>query len=138
MTQSIPQQIRTRVLNTTIGQWMRSVDLVLSEYTPRDQSVEDEADHVTKIALLMMLTRWYDEDDICLLLDSTSLRLPAKLAKTGKYELKRILDSPPSGEYQIEDFGVTDEDAPPGPDGPSFSLRSDEPASPLSEEPQAP
>jgi len=101
---------------------MRSVDLVLSEYTPRDQSVEEEADHVTKLALLMMLTRWYDEEDICLLLDSSSLRLPKKLANTGKFELKKILDRPPSGDGMIEDFGVTDEDAPPGADGPSSTF----------------
>lgn len=121
--QSVPQQIRTRVINMTIGQWMRSVDLVLSEYTPRDESIEEEADYVTKLALLMMLTRWYDEEDICLLLDSTALRIPKKLKKTGKWELTKILDRPPSGEYEIEDF-THDEDAPPGEDGPSERLRA--------------
>ena len=58
--QSIRQQIRTRVLNKTIGQWMRAIDMVLEDHIPQGGPVEDEADHVTKLALLVMLTRWYD------------------------------------------------------------------------------
>jgi hypothetical protein len=86
------QQIKNRFLNTTIGQWMRAVDLVLDEYIPRGGTIEEEAEYVTKLALLMMLTRWYDEEDICLLLDSTALRIPKKLSQTTKFEITKILD----------------------------------------------
>jgi len=108
---SIRQQIKTRVLNMTIGQWMRAIDMVLSEYTSRGGSVEDEADYVTKLALLLMLTRWYDENDICLLLDSSALRIPKRIAESTKFDLTRILDRP-SEEGTIEDFTYDDDASP--------------------------
>jgi hypothetical protein len=86
---------------------MRAIDMVLNEYTPRDESVDDEADYVTKLALLLMLTRWYDEEDICLLLDSTALRIPKKLSQTSKFDLTKILDRT-SEEGVIEDFEPSD------------------------------
>ena len=113
MSQSVPQQIRTRVINQTVGQWMRAIDLVLSEYSPRGHNVEEEADHVTKLTLLMMLTRWYDEDDICMLLDSSTLRLPKRLAETNKFDLKQILDRP-SDYGRLDDLDALDGDEPPG------------------------
>jgi len=127
--QSVPQQIKTRVLNMTVGQWMRAIDMVLSEYSPRSGTIEEEADYVTKLALLLMLTRWYDENDICLLLSSTSLRLPKKLAQTNKFNLTKILDRPPSGAGMIEDFTDPDPHAMPrhqddSDGGPDLSLLS--------------
>ena len=115
--QSVRQQIRRRILNTTIGQWMRAFDAVLNDYTPRGLSVEEEADTVTKLALLLMLTRWYDEDDICLLLDSSSLRLPKSLEDSGTWEIRRMLDGK-----------SIDDDAPPGddPNASTLSLRMDD------------
>lgn len=127
MTQSIPQQIRTRVLNKTVGQWMRAVDLVLSEYSPQANTVEEEADHVTKLSILMMLTRWYDEEDICLLLNSSALRLPKRLAETSKFDITQILDRP-SDHGRLDDLDAFDADAPPGADGPR-SVYPGEPSS---------
>ena len=46
-------------------------------------------------------------------MDSSSLRLPKRIAETNKYTLSKILDRPPSGEGVIEDF-YDDGDAPPG------------------------
>jgi hypothetical protein len=128
--QSVPQQIRTRVLNMTIGQWMRAVDLVMDEYSPRNNTVEAEADYVAKLAVLVMLQRWYDENDICLLLDSSALRLPKRLAESSRYQITRILDRPPSGEGVIESFEPHDDDAPPGdtdPEGTISRLPADDP-----------
>lgn len=123
--QSIPQQIRTRVLNMTLGQWMRAVDLVLSEYMPSGKSIDTEADRVAKLALLMMLTRWYDENEICILTDSTALRLPKGLEGTGRDRLEKILDRQPSDEFEITEF-AHDDDAPPGHSGSSLSFPTTE------------
>ena len=116
--QSSPKQIRTRVLNTTVGQWMRAIDLTLSDYCPQGGSIEDEAERVTKVSLLLMLTRWYDEQDFCLLLDSSKLRLPKRAAETNRFELAKILDPPKLKAERKADSELEDEDAPPGSDGP--------------------
>ena len=110
---SIPQQIKNRCLNMTIGPWMRCVELVLAEYQPRSSDVEEEAERVVKLALLLMLTRYYDEEQIVMLLDSTSLSLPKKLSRTSKFDLARIIDNVSSDEQQIVDPLDDDEDAPP-------------------------
>jgi len=123
--QSIPQQIRTRVINMTVGQWMRSIDFILSDYQSQQRSIDEEAEHVAKLAVLVMLTRWYNEEDIVMLLDSTSLQLPAKLSQTSQFELAKILDRP-SDEERIEDF-EHDDNAPPmhKPDG-AYELKIDD------------
>ncbi len=114
---SVRQQIKRRILNTTIGQWMRGIDAVLDDYTPSGGTVEVEAERVTKLTLLLMLMRYYDENDICLLLDSSSLRLPKSLEDSGEWEIRRILDGKP-----------LDDDASPGddPSASSLSLRLDD------------
>jgi len=97
----------------TLGQWLRAIDLVLEGYAPQDESVEDEADRVVKLTLLIMLTRWYDEEDICLLTDSSALRLPTWIMESSRREIAKILDRPPSDEGLIEDYMPEDPDAPP-------------------------
>lgn len=117
---STPRLIRTRVLNMTIGQWMRAIDLVLANYQPSGRSVEEDADQVTRLAVFVMLKRWYDDDVICLLMNSSTLRLPRRLTQTSRFEVAKILDKPPSGSGEIDNCDPEDDDAPPGPDG--FSL----------------
>lgn len=113
---SVRQQIKRRILNTTIGQWMRGIDAVLNDYVLNGGTVEEEAERVTKLTLLLMLTRYYDENDICLLLDSSSLRLPKSLEDSGAWEIRQILD------------GKSDDAASPGddPSASSLSLRQDD------------
>jgi hypothetical protein len=95
---SIRQQIKRCILNTTIGQWMRAIDAVLDEHTPRGGTIKEEADHVTKLALRLMLVRWYDEEDVCLILDADSLRLPHRLSESTRHDITRILDNKPDGD----------------------------------------
>jgi hypothetical protein len=134
---SARQQIKTRVLNMTLGQWMRAIDMVLNEYSPKDGSVEEEADYVTKLALLLMMTRWYDEADICLLLDSSTLRIPIKLSQTSKFDLTKILDRPPSDHDVIEDFEPEDPHASPHSSG-EYDVSEFRKEKPEQDEPQAP
>jgi len=103
-------------LNMTIGQWLRAIDMVLDEYTPGDGTADEEADYVTKLALLLMMTRCYDESDICLLLDSTALRIPRRLSQTSKFDLTKILDKildKTATKGEIEDFRAPDPHASP-------------------------
>lgn len=120
--ESIPRQIRSRVLNQTVGQWIRSIDLVLSHYEPTGMPVAMEAEQVTKLAVFMMLRRWFDDDTICLLADSSNMRLPKKLIESSSYEIAAIIDRPPSGLGVIDDHEPDDPDAPPGKDGFSTTL----------------
>jgi len=122
---SAPQRIKNACLNLTIGPWMRCVDLVLREYQPRSTDVDEEAERVVKMALLLMLTRYYDEEDIVMLLDSSSIQLPKRLSETTKFDLARVIDNtPPEG--RIDDIHV-DDDAPPQDDeGTTKIIRDDD------------
>lgn len=125
MHQSVPQQIRTRVLNMSVGQWVRAIDMVMAEYTPRGDVVEEEAERVIKLTLLLMMTRWYGEEDVCLLLDSSKLKLPKKLEESSRWEITKILDQIYEDD-EIVRYDVHDDDAPPGEHGKSLNLLSEE------------
>lgn len=116
-TESVPRQIRSRVLNQTVGQWVRAIDLVLAQYEPAGLTIEAEADKVTKLAVFTMLRRWFDDNTICLLVDSSDMKLPKLLAESSSYDIASIIDRPPSGSGEIDDYEPDDPDAPPGPDG---------------------
>lgn len=119
---STPKAIRDRVINLTVGQWIRAVDLVISHYEPSGLSLETEAEHVAKAAVFTMLRRWFDEDTVCLLIDSTSLKIPRRISDSSSHEIASVIDRPPSGEGVLDDLEPDDPDAPPGPDGPSLTL----------------
>lgn len=125
MHQSVPQQIRTRVLNMSVGQWVRAIDMVMDEYTPQGADVDDEAEHVIKLTLLLMLTRWYDENDVCLLLDSTKFRLPKKLEESSRWEITKILDQIYDKD-EIVRYDVRTGDEPPGETGPSPEIMAED------------
>jgi hypothetical protein len=121
--ESIPRQIRSRVLNQTMGQWIRAVDLVLSEYEPTGLPVAMEAERVAKLTVFTMLRRWFDDDAICLLSDSSDMQLPKKLCESSSHDIAAIIDRPPSGVGMIDDHEPEDPDAPPGRHGFSPPLR---------------
>lgn len=113
---SLPQQIRTRVLNKTLGQFIRAMDLLLAEYSPQSRDPEQEANYITRLTLLLMMSRWFDEDEFCILIESSKLALPKKLQRTAKHQLSKILDRAPPGAGVIDTHEAIDDDAPPGND----------------------
>jgi hypothetical protein len=121
--ESIPKQIRSLVLNQTVGQWVRALDLVLSQYDPTGLPVAMEAERVTKLAVFVMLHRWFDQDTICLLSDSSNMRIPKKLSDSSSGEIAALIDRPTSGMGEIENYEPEDPDAPPGKDGFSATIR---------------
>jgi len=102
-------KIRHKVINTTIGQWMRAVDAVLDEYVAHGTLTED-SEQVAKLAVLMMLNRWYDPEEYAILSDSNELRIPKKISETGKYEIHQILDGITADE---DDLSLLDEEGRP-------------------------
>jgi hypothetical protein len=116
-----PKTVRNLVLNQTLGQWVRAVDLVLAHHTPTGSTTEVEANHVTKAALFTMLRRWFDDDTICLLLDTGVLKIPRRIAESSSYDIASVLDRP-SDVGLLDDLEPEDHDAPPGSTGHSLTL----------------
>ena len=85
-------QIRSAVLNTSIGQWMRSIDLVMEHHTDSGDDPEEEAETVTRHALLMMMTRYFDEDAVCVLADTPSHALPRELEESSAHDIRAFID----------------------------------------------
>jgi hypothetical protein len=108
------QQIRTLALNGTLGKYIRAVDAVLDAYTDSGALIEEESEHVVKLALMLLLTNYFDADDIVILADSSSFRIPKSLSESSQFDIRCMLS------------GKGDPDAPPDPDeGNHVTLKRD-------------
>jgi hypothetical protein len=102
------QQIRTEVLNQTLGKWMRVVDLLLDHHADEGLPVHKEARLVAKRAVILMVGNMLTEEDAVMLLESSRMRLPRKLEESTDYEIRRWIE------------GTRDDDA-----HPDLALRRD-------------
>lgn len=83
------KQIRNRVINTSLGSFMRAIDLVLDYYTETGGTVEQEAKRVQKLSIVLMAGHFLGEEKVVLL--DTDFQLPAALESTATHNIKAFL-----------------------------------------------
>jgi len=97
------QQIRTLALNGTLGKFIRAIDAVLDVYTDGGDLIDDEAEHVVKLALMLLLTNYFEPDDIVILADSSRLRIPKSLSESSQFEVRALLSGKPDPDAPPKD-----------------------------------
>ena len=86
------QLVRNGALNPLLRRMLRSLDLVMEHHTDSGGDIEEESARVSKHALLLLLTCYFPDEDIFILADSSTLKVPKKLAETSTFDVRKILD----------------------------------------------
>jgi len=84
--------IYNQVLNPFLRRGVRAIEMVLDHHVDRGLDTAIEAERIGKHALLLMMTRYFDEEDIIVLADTSSLELPKKLAESSTFDIRAFLD----------------------------------------------
>lgn len=100
--------IQNAAINPFITRGVRAIKMVMEHHTDSGGSVAAEAERVAKHALLLMLTRYFNEDDLVMLADTTSLNLPKALAESSSYDIRRSLDGKSEDVLIDDDFDHED------------------------------